>query len=240
MIALAALLAALAVLAGPRGARARRRVRSAVPTGSAPAPRALSQPADDAAVAELADLVAAVARAGLPPARTWSLVATGVGGCASVAADAARWAELGLPSGTALLRSAAGGPRGAPPLGRSARRDPVPPPSLVALAVALDVCDRAGAPTSAVLPGLARSLRAQESARQDREVALAAPRATATVMGLLPVAGAALGLLLGVNPAAVLLFTPVGRVSLVMGLALWTVGRWWMRRLVGAATASSS
>ena len=91
-----------------------------------------------------------------------------------------------------------------------------------------------------MLAGLARSLRAQESARQDREVALAAPRATATVMGLLPVAGAALGLLLGVNPAAVLLFTPVGRLCLVMGLALWTLGRWWMQRLVGAAAAVSS
>ena len=122
----------------------------------------------------------------------------------------------------------------------SARRGPAPPaPPLLALAVALDVCDRAGAPTSAV-GGLARSLRAQESARQDREVALAAPRATATVMGLLPVAGAALGLLLGVNPAAVLLFTPVGRLCLVMGLALWTLGRWWMQRLVGAAAAVSS
>jgi tight adherence protein B len=91
-----------------------------------------------------------------------------------------------------------------------------------------------------VLAGLARSLRAQEAARQDREVALAAPRATATVMGLLPVAGVALGLLLGVNPPAVLLLTPVGRVCLAVGLGLWAAGRWWTHRLVEAASAVPS
>jgi tight adherence protein B len=246
----AALLAALAVLAGGRGAGARRRLRSAFQAGSHRTGRDASGFAvDDPAVAALADLVAAVARAGLPPARTWALVATGPGGHASVAAGAARWSELGLPSGTALLRSAAGSdPRpGARARGRGpARRDRAgrgpapPPPPLVALAVALDVCDRAGAPTSEVLAGLARALRAQEAARQDREVALAAPRATATVMGLLPVAGLALGLLLGVNPAAVLLLTPVGRVCFVVGLGLWTAGRWWMHRLVEAAAVVPS
>ena len=192
-------------------------------------------------MAELADLVAAVARAGLPPARTWALVATGARDGAHLAAHAR---PVGRARPAVRNRPAQVGRRPTRrqlPFGRSARRGPAPPaPPLLALAVALDVCDRAGAPTSDVLAGLARSLRAQETARQDRDVALAAPRATASVMGLLPVAGTALGLLLGVNPAAVLLFTPVGRLCLVMGLALWMLGRWWMQRLVGAAAAVSS
>jgi tight adherence protein B len=221
----AGLLAALAVLVVPRrGARGEQRLhlRASPPRrpGSAhPAP-GRGRADDTLAVAVLAELVAAVARAGLSPARTWRLVSERSGPFATTAVAASLWAEAGLPAGAALVRASPGGPGHA----------------VVALSVALDVCDRAGAPTADVLDGLARSLRAQEAARQDREVALAAPRATGTVMSVLPVAGLALGALLGADPLAVLLATAPGRVCLVAGAGLWSAGRWWTGRLVAAAT----
>lgn len=248
------LLAALAVLVVPRrGERAERRLhprsgsagreatrRAATRRGAvrseaghpgnalrAPLPPALpaARPGrggagDTLAVAVLAELVAAVARAGLSPARTWRLVSERPGPFATTAAAASLWAEAGLPAGAALIRAAPSRPDRA----------------VVAMSVALDVCDRAGAPTADVLDGLARALRAQEAARQDREVALAAPRATASVMSVLPVAGLALGALLGADPLAVLLTTVPGRACLVAGACLWSAGRWWTGRLVAAAT----
>ena len=71
------------------------------------------------------------------------------------------------------------------------------------------------------------------------ETALAAPRATATLLGVLPLGGVALGELVGVDPVAVLIGTPLGRVALVLGLAATWGGRVWMRRLVRVGLTGS-
>jgi tight adherence protein B len=215
---LAAVAAAVAVILLPgRGDRARRRL-------AVPVPEAPTRDIPAGAVAELAERLAGIARAGLPPGRIWALLAARPGPHAALASAVLPWLEAGVPAGRAL------GAVAVRVTGNAGRQ-------LCCLAVALDACERAGAPLAPTLHGLAAALRAQEEARRERETALAAPRATATVMTVLPAVGLLLGAGLGADPVAVLVATPLGRVVLVLGGLLWLAGRWWIRRMVGMATA---
>jgi tight adherence protein B len=205
-------LVALAVAAlPPRSRRARDRVvrlRRTPPAGAGAVPDP----------AELCEHLAAAFRAGLPPARTWALLAGRPGPFAHLAAGAALRTELGLSGGRSLLRAA--GRHGV---------------AVVPLAAALDLCERSGAPTADVLERLALGLRAEAAAATDARIALAGPKATAGVLSLLPVAGLGLGVLLGVDTVHVLVSTPAGHACLVLGLAAWGAGRWWIRSLVASA-----
>jgi tight adherence protein B len=178
------------------------------------------------AVAELAERLAGIARAGLPPGRVWAVLAARRGPHTPVAAAVLPWLEAGVPAGRALGALAA---RAGKATSAGAQ--------LSCLAVAFDACERAGASLAPSLEGLAGALRAQEEARRERETALAAPRATATVMTVLPGVGLLLGAALGADPLAVLAGTPVGRAAVVLGGTLWLAGRWWIRRLVSEAAA---
>jgi tight adherence protein B len=210
----AAVAVAAAVLLLPaRGDRARARLRPAQVEGP-------PVPAD--AVATLADRLAGVARAGLPPSRVWAVLAGRPGPHAPLAREVLPWLAVGVPAGRALRAVAT-------------RPGSGPPADLACLAVALDACERAGAPLAPALEGLAAALRSQEEARRERETALAAPRATAAVMTALPAVGLLLGAALGADPLAVLAGTTAGRASLVLGVAFWATGRWWIRRLVALA-----
>jgi tight adherence protein B len=208
----AGVLAALAVLVLPaRSGQAARRL--IVP--ASPNPRRVPPDLD---VADLAEQLAAAFRAGLPPVRAWEVLSGRPGPFASLADAVSRRIGLGMPGGRSLWQAA--GP------GLSA---------VVPLAVALDLCERSGAPTAEVLEGLAAGLRAEAAAATEARIALAAPKATATVMSLLPIAGLGLGALLGVDTVHVLLATAPGHACLVLGTAAWATGRWWIRRLVAAA-----
>jgi len=232
-------LVALAVLAVPASwERSRRRLdrlralsasrRSAAAAAPAAAAGRISStgPAGPAAdrtldVADLAEHLAAAFRAGLPPSRTWALLAARPGPFAPLAAAVAQRLQLGVPGGRALWQSAARGRAAAVPL-----------------AAALDLCERSGAPTAEVLDGLAAGLRAEEAAAAETRIALAAPKATAAVMSVLPVAGLGLGALLGVDTLHVLLVTGPGHLCLLSGAVAWAAGRWWVRRLVRTAEAA--
>ena len=217
----AALGTAAAVLLMPRrGERARRRL-----TGSAAALPAALPAATGDETAALAERLCGIARAGLPPSRVWAVLAARPGPHAVLAAAVLPWLDAGVPAGRALASvSARSG------ITAAARVQ------LSCLAAALDACERAGAPLAESLEGLAGALRAQEDARRERDTALAAPRATATVMTALPAVGLLLGAVLGADPLAVLAGTAIGRAVLVLGGALWLAGRWWIRRLVAVAT----
>jgi tight adherence protein B len=217
----AALAAGAAVLLLPeRAGRARARLRR-------PPPATAVVPADTPAeaVAGLADRLAGVARAGLPPGRVWAVLADRPGPHTVLAHQVLPWLAAGVPAGRGLGAVAARGPG-------------VAPADLRCLAVALDACERSGAPLGPALDGLATALRAQDEARRDRETALAAPRATAAVMTALPGIGLLLGAALGADPLAVLAGTTPGRVALVLGAASWAGGRWWIHRLVAVAEAA--
>jgi len=149
---------------------------------------------------------------GVPPARggAWGMDASGpwVGIHVADAVDV-----------SAALQSAASTPGGE---------------SLADVAAAWHLAEQAGAPLAAILDRMAGAM--QSEVELDREVAAEAEpaRATARLMAGLPIFGLGLGLLLGVNPVAVLLGSGSGVACLVGGLALACCGVWWIERIVSA------
>jgi tight adherence protein B len=105
---------------------------------------------------------------------------------------------------------------------------------LADVAAAWHLAEQAGAPLAVILDRMAGAI--QLEVELDREVAAEAgpARATARLMAVLPIFGLGLGLLLGVNPVAVLLGSGLGVACLVAGLALACGGVWWIERIVSA------
>ncbi len=113
---------------------------------------------------------------------------------------------------------------------------PSPRADAVAGAVAaVRMAGRLGAPLADILESCAHGVAEAEEAAANRRTALAAPRATARLLGWLPLAGVLLGLVLGVDPAGVLLDGSWGTASIVLGLALMAAGHRWTGALVAAA-----
>lgn len=100
---------------------------------------------------------------------------------------------------------------------------------LVASAWALS--ERLGAPVADAVRLAGGQVRERRQRRQRVQVALAGPRATITVLTVLPLGGPLLALMVGVRPGA-LYSSPVAQVSVFLGLALMGVGRWWCSRMV--------
>ena len=100
------------------------------------------------------------------------------------------------------------------------------------VAAAWRVGQGAGAGLAAALGSLADAAREADAVRAELRVGVAEPRATAVVLALLPLAGAALGWLLGADPLAWLLGTAPGRLVLLGGIALDLVGAAWAWRIV--------
>jgi tight adherence protein B len=109
---------------------------------------------------------------------------------------------------------------------------------LADVAAAWHLAEQTGAPLAVILDRLAGSIQAE--VELDREVAVEAgpARATARLMAVLPVFGLGLGVLLGVNPVAVLLGSGLGVACLVGGLALACCGLWWIERIVSSLEGS--
>ncbi len=103
------------------------------------------------------------------------------------------------------------------------------------LAACFEVCETSGAPVAQVLERLAATLEAEQDAAALRETALAGPRATVRLLNWLPFLGLGLGILMGVDPFAVLLGGPGGWVLLGAGFFLVFAGRAWSARMIAAA-----
>lgn len=103
-----------------------------------------------------------------------------------------------------------------------------------ALAAAWRIAGATGAPLAPALRAFAGAMRDRDAAARDIEVALAAPRATARIVQLLPGVAVVLALLTGADPVAVV-GHPLGVGSVVAGVALLLLGRSWMRRMVRRA-----
>lgn len=103
------------------------------------------------------------------------------------------------------------------------------------LAASWAVAIESGAPLAESLDRVAESLRALADADRQVDLAIAGPIATARIVALLPVLGLGMGLLIGADPAGVLLGTLPGALAGVLGAALLFVGIRWNRRLVAAA-----
>lgn len=92
-----------------------------------------------------------------------------------------------------------------------------------------------GAPLADVLDGCSQTIAEADEAERDRARALAGPATTARILAWLPVAGLALGVLVGADPVTVLAGGGLGTLCLVVGVVLALAGRAWIAGLVAAA-----
>ncbi len=115
-------------------------------------------------------------------------------------------------------------------LGIDAATDPV----LGQLAACWQVASASGAGLAASVTRLAASARSAEDVRVNLEAQLAGPRATARMLGTLPLVGIGFGMMLGSDPLSWLLSSTPGRACLLTGAALVAVGSWWTGRIAAA------
>ncbi|MCL2850482.1 MAG: type II secretion protein F, partial [Micrococcales bacterium] len=90
-------------------------------------------------------------------------------------------------------------------------------------------------PLAPVLDTVAQALAADAEAEAELGAALAGPRASARLVGWLPVFGLVLGVFVGADPVKVLADGGVGTVTGVVGAVLFVAGRVWSRALVDRA-----
>ena len=105
---------------------------------------------------------------------------------------------------------------------------------LAALAACWRATERHGVALTEAVGGIEDGLRAEQQRRLSLAAELAGVRATATLLGVLPILGLALGSALGANPLRTMLTQPVGEACLLMGFLLEVAGLRWTDRLVGA------
>ena len=160
-----------------------------------------------------------------------------------ISAIGALAAELraGQPAATALLNSA-----GSPPVWPSAlaalrldgdvpealRLDAEAHPVLRSLAACWEIGSASGTGLAATIHRLAESSRAAEEVRDELEVQLAGPRATARTLATLPLVGLLLGFLMGADPVGWLLGSALGLGCLAGGATLTGLGILWTARIV--------
>jgi tight adherence protein B len=176
--------------------------------------------------AELAGMLAALSRSGLPPVRIWQLLSEEMSAVAEPARRVAGMLALGGSAAAGLRIAAQVTP------GSGAR-------ALGWLMITAQVVEHTGAPSAGVHDGLVQGIHAELEQAGELAVALAGPKATALVLSLLPLAGCGLGMLMGVNTLAVLLGSGPGRACLVTGAAFWIAGRRWIGHLLASVQATA-
>ncbi|GAA4911262.1 tight adherence protein B [Actinomycetospora succinea] len=120
---------------------------------------------------------------------------------------------------------------------RAARtREPAVAVHLDRLAGAWALADRHGIALAGPAGAVAHDLRARARMAGGLRARLAGPRATAAVLGGLPVLGLLLGEGIGARPWAVLTTGVVGQVLLVVGVGLVCAGLAWTERIVAGVT----
>ncbi|NYE36717.1 tight adherence protein B [Nocardioides cavernae] len=175
--------------------------------------------ADQVAVLEVCDLLAADLSAGRPPG-------------AALASAAERWPPLD-PVVEALRLGA-----DVPEAFRRLAHERPGAADLRWVAGAWQVAQDSGHGLSAALERTSAGLRARRRTRRLVDSELASARATARLVACLPVAVLLMGSGTGSDPWAFLLGTPVGWACLGAGLALLALGLWWIERLADAAAAT--
>ena len=187
----------------------------------------------------LLDSMAPALAMGLPPARALALAAEATSS-ATREGDQSRgrrrgFTELDRLTGSLAVAAERGGGL-APVWTEWARLTRAPEMAFVASAWALS--EQHGAPLAVAVQRGAAGLREARARQRRVQVAVAGPRATITVLTVLPLTGPAFGLACGIDPATLYLGSPVGAASATVGVALIVVGRLWCGRMVRRAVAS--
>lgn len=229
-------------------------------------PRSPRRPAVEE-VAEVAQRLAVLLAAGIPPPAAWEYLAEPVDDTTHAAASRTAPSPLERPRtqrDRVIVAAAKAARRGgdvpraiaveagrvarpgrlssfASALGpRSASMHETTRKAWCALAAAVQVATDTGAPLAEVLRDLAASLRDAGQAERDRQTALAGPRATARTVLALPVVGILFGVGLGFDTLHVLFATPPGLGCLGAGIALMIAAQAWNRALLRRAAPSQS
>lgn len=105
---------------------------------------------------------------------------------------------------------------------------------LLLLSQAWSLTEDLGVPLAQAVRTTAGLLEARIAHERQLAGSVAGARATVNLLTLLPLGGPLLGLVLGVGPADLYGDSPLTQVSLVLGLSLAGIGRWWVRRMVRA------
>jgi tight adherence protein B len=187
------------------------------------------RPATDAGeplerVASVAERLAVLLAAGVPPTTAWGYLGEATPGSDAdgVVAAAAAAALAGDSISSAVARE-------------SGSLNDLAADAWRVLAAAWFVATESGAPLAHTLRELASSFRSIGSIRRDLAVALAAPQSTARLVMILPAVGAALGALLGFDTVRILLLTVPGLCCLALGVALMGCASRWNRRMIRSA-----
>ena len=104
--------------------------------------------------------------------------------------------------------------------------------SLAGLSALWSVSESTGASLADGVARLADSERARLAARRELRAELASARATGQVLALLPIAGLALGSMLGADPIGWLTGSPVGWVDLAIATGLIVLGWRWTKSIL--------
>jgi tight adherence protein B len=150
--------------------------------------------------------------------------------------DAATGAAVAACGDTGCGRALARALR-SPGAGPEPGQDTAVTEALARISAAVRLSERTGCSLAAVAGAVEDDLRARSRHRQELAAAVAAPRASATVLAGLPVLGLAMGSGVGADPWAVLTTTAPGQVLLVAGVGLELAGLAWSGRLVRRASA---
>lgn len=220
-----AALAAGWVVLGPAGA-----VCAAGATGLLRRRRAARRTTDRAAraAAELADALARITdelRTGAHPATALAGLTADGPLARELLSPAGTAARIGEPVPDALRRTAAGDRAGA---GRDLER----------VASAWELADRHGAPLADLLGGVLDDVRWRLAHGARVRAQLAGPRATASVLTALPLAGIGLGQLMGIAPLTVLRTGLLGPGLLLLGVTLTGAGALWTDHILRTAVPS--
>lgn len=179
--------------------------------------RAAGRQPDLAPISSAIQRLAVLLAAGVPPGAAWGYLA-GVG----VPPRVAELERAGSAIPEAIIAATAKGSVGE----RQA---------WCALAAAWSVATEAGAPLAPTLREVAAALRGMAQAQREISVALAAPRATARLVIVLPLVGVLFGMLLGFDTIGVLVTSPPGWACVGVGAGLLAAASRWNRRLVRRA-----
>jgi tight adherence protein B len=171
------------------------------------------------ALAEAVHSLVAALRAGAHPAH---------------AADMA--ASDAHPAAAAPMRAISATARLDGDIHRALSMTPSPTPAVLArIARAWSMAQRHGLPLADVLDAAGRDLEQRLRFSKQVTARMAGPRASASVLALLPLLGIAMGEAMGANPIQVLTTTGPGHALLLVGVALQCAGTTWCARLTTQA-----
>lgn len=136
--------------------------------------------------------------------------------------------DAGIPEGLERLNT-----------GRKRRRPPGAAAAAAGIAAACRLSYRLGAPLAEVLEECANGISEAADAEAAKKIALAAPKATARLLGALPLVAFALAAALGAHPVEVAIGGGIGSWAIGAGVVLWGAGAVWSWRLIRQAHVES-